>query len=157
VSREIGAVSAEALASIRLGEATRARGELSEGDALLTDGVVISAWSPISVHLQPLAYAALLRATDDADLGLERLDDAEAQLRGEGMCMYCGMAFRVAGAIAAARASQAERAAALLSAAEGAVVLWRAGPWLDAAREAFLALGRQLDADRVAARLAGLG
>ena len=62
ISRDIGAVSAEALAGLRLGEAARARGERAEGDRLLADALVISRWSPLSGHLLPLGYAALLRA-----------------------------------------------------------------------------------------------
>jgi hypothetical protein len=181
VSRDIGAVSAEALASVRLGEAVRAVGDLDQGNALLADGVAISAWSPISGHLQPLAYAALLRATDDAELGRGRLDEAETEMRGNRVCAYCGMAFRVSGAISAARAGQPERAAAFLTAAERGARLWHPGPWpaaleevrgelalargddaparahLGGALAGFLNDGRQLDADRVATRLAGLG
>lgn len=181
LSREISAVSAEALASLRLGEAVRARGELKEGDTLLADALVAARWSPLSGHLQPLAYAALLRASDDAELGRLRLDDAEAHLRGEDLpCAFCGMAFRVAAAIAAARATQPDRAATLLSAAEATAPLWQSGPWpaaLDEARgelawargehaealvrlrassDAFAGHGRQLDAIRVEARMASL-
>ena len=113
VSREISAVSAEALATLRLGESAHARGSHGEGDALLTEAVVMCGWSPLSGHLQPLAYAAVLRETVDDELGGERLEDAEAQLRGEILCAYCGMAFRVAAATAAARAAQPERAASV--------------------------------------------
>lgn len=180
VSREISAVSAEALASIRLGEAARARGERTEGDAMLADALIISRWSPLSGHLQPLGYAALLRATDDSELCADRLDDAEAHLRSELVCAYCGHAFRVAAAIAAARSGQPDRAEAALSAAEATAALWQGGPWpaaleqargelanargnrsealerLRAARDGFVALGWRLDADRAAARLAAL-
>lgn len=181
VSREIGAVSAEALAGVRLGEAARARGELAEGDALLADGLVISRWSPLSGHLQPLAYAALLRGTERAELCRDRLDDAEAHLRSEDLvCAYCGHAFRVAAAVAAARAGLPDRAATALSAAESTAALWTGGPWpaaleeargelagargqtaealehLRAASETFAQQGWRLDAERVRARLAAL-
>jgi DNA-binding SARP family transcriptional activator len=182
VSREIGAVSAEALACLRLGEAARARGAVGEGDALLADAIVISRWSPLSSHLQPLAYAALLRASDRPEVSGERLDEAEAQIRGEELvCAYCGMAFRVAAAIAAARAGEPDRAAALLAAAETTAALWRRGPWpaaleearaelalargegaeararLGIAREAFAREERWLDESRVDERIAALG
>jgi hypothetical protein len=49
VSREISAVSAEALASVRLGEAVRARGPPDEGDAMLADALVLSRWSPLGL------------------------------------------------------------------------------------------------------------
>ncbi|MDQ3676269.1 MAG: hypothetical protein M3401_05605 [Actinomycetota bacterium] len=98
---------------MRLGEVAYARGEPALGDALLADALVISRWSPLSGHLQPLTYAALLRATDGPGLGRQRLEDAEAHLRGEELvCAYCAMAFRVAAAIAAARAAMPDRAAA---------------------------------------------
>ncbi len=110
LSREISAVSAEALASLRLGEAARARGDLAEGDQLLADALVISRWSPLSGHLLPLGYAALLRASDDPALGAQRLEDAGAYLREQPLvCAYCGTAFRVAAAIAAARAERSRR------------------------------------------------
>jgi hypothetical protein len=74
---------------------------------------VLARWSPISGHLLPLGYAALLRASEDPELGLQRLDDAAAYLREQALvCAYCGMAFRVAAAIAAARAHRLEQAAA---------------------------------------------
>jgi hypothetical protein len=90
------------------------------------------------------------------------------------------MAFRVSGAIAAARAGQSKRAAALLAAAERGARLWHPGPWpaaleevrgelalahgdggqarahLDSARAGFLADGRNLDANRVATGLSRL-
>jgi DNA-binding SARP family transcriptional activator len=180
VSREISAVSAEALASVRLGEAARARGEIAKGDAMLADALVISRWSPLSGHLQPLGYAALLRATDHPELCGERLDDAEAHLRGDLVCAYCGHAFRVAAAIAAARSGQPDRAEAALSAAEATAALWQGGPWpsaleqargelanargnrtealehLRAAKDGFADVGWRLDADRADARLAAL-
>jgi DNA-binding SARP family transcriptional activator len=181
VSREIGAVTAEGLASVRLGEAMRARGNVQEGNALIADGVLISAWSPMVGHIQPLAHAALLRATDEAALARERLEDAEAALRGTLVCAYCGTAFQVAAAIAAARATNAEAAAVYLAAAERGATMRSGGPWpaaldeargelalargapdeaharLNAARAVYLASGRQFDADRVVARIASLG
>jgi DNA-binding SARP family transcriptional activator len=181
LSREIGAVSAEALAVLRLGETARARGQLAEGDALLADALVISRWSPMSGHLLPLGYAALLRATDDPQLGLLRLDDAGAYLREQPLvCAYCGTVFRVAAAVAAARGKLVDQAAAFLARAEALAGMWRGGPWpasLDEARgeiayasgdlfgaraqlrasaDAFTQDGRRLDADRVEARLNNL-
>ena len=181
LSREIGAVSAEALASLRLGEAAHARGEIAEGDRLLADALVISRWSPLSGHLLPLGYAALLRASDDPALAGQRLDDAGAFLREQPLvCAYCGMAFRVAAAITAARAEQVEAAARFLMQAEMTAGLWRGGPWpaaideargelalasgdpaealerLRAAESAFARHGRRLDAGRIGSRLSGL-
>ncbi len=181
LSREIGAVSAEAFASLRLGEAARARGEIATGDTLLADALVISRWSPLSGHLLPLGYATLLRSSDDPQLGLRHLEDAEAYLRTQPLvCAYCSMAFRVAAAGTAARGEQLDRAGMYLGAAEATAGLWRGGgPWpaaideargeiawasgnraegsarLHAAGEAFARDGRMLDAGRVHARLAG--
>jgi DNA-binding SARP family transcriptional activator len=182
LSREIGSYSAEALATLRLGEAAHAGGEAAEGDALLADAIVLSRWSPMSGHLLPLGYAALLRATSEPELAGRRLDDADAYLRSEEIvCAYCGMAYRVAATIAAARAGRLELAAMLLAGAEATSALWSGGPWpasLDeargelalasgerseaeerfrAARDAFLVDGRRFEADRVGARLAELG
>jgi hypothetical protein len=182
LSKEIGAITAEALASLRLGEAVRARGEPSEGDELLSDALVISRWSPMSGHLVPLGYAALLRGSDDPKLSAQRLEDAKAYLRSEDLvCAYCGLAFRVAAAIASARAGEEEEAATFLSQAEATVQLWHGGPWpaaldearaelalvsseneraralLHSAREAFISEGRRLDAQRVEMRLSALG
>ena len=181
ISRDIGAVSAEALAGVRLGEAARARGDHAEGDRLLADALVISRWSPLSGHLLPLGYAALLRGSDDPALGGRRLEDAGAFLREQPLvCAYCGMAFRVAAAITAARAEQLEVAGTFLMQAEMTSGLWRGGPWpaaidevrgelawasgdraeaqerLRTAGDGFAQQGRRLDADRVAARLAEL-
>jgi DNA-binding SARP family transcriptional activator len=137
LSREISAVSAEALASLRLAEAAHARGEAAEAEAIFADALAISRWSPLNGHLLPLGYAALLRATDDADLGRQRLDDACAYLReAELVCAYCGMSFRVAATITAARAGQPDAAAAYLAAAEATAGLWHGGPWPAALEEA---------------------
>jgi hypothetical protein len=94
--------------------------------------------------------------------------------------VYCGLAFRIAAAIASARAGEQEAAAVFLSEAEGTVKLWRGGPWpaaldearaelalasgenerasalLHSAREAFTSEGRRLDAQRVDIRLGAL-
>jgi DNA-binding SARP family transcriptional activator len=181
LSREIGAYSAEALATVRLAEAAHAGGKSADGEALLADGLVLARWSPMSGHLLPLGYAALLRATCDSELAGRRLDDAGAYLRNEELvCAYCGMAYRVAATIAAARAGRHEQAAMLLAEAEATSALWHGGPWpaaldeargelalasgerplaeerLRAARETFLADGRRFDANRVDARLSAL-
>jgi DNA-binding SARP family transcriptional activator len=180
VSRAISAVSAEALASVRLGEVMRARGGLAEGDELFADALVLARWSPLSGHLRPLGYAALLRATDDRELCGQRLDDAEAELRDDLVCAYCGHAFRVVAVIAAARSGQSARAEATLSAAEATAALWRGGPWpaaleqargelaeargnreealqrLRAARNGFVDVGWRLEAHRAEARLSAL-
>src|SRR4029078_3701038 len=65
--RERGAVSTEARASVRLGEALRARGETADGDALLADALVLARWSPISGHLLPLGYVAVVPASQDTE------------------------------------------------------------------------------------------
>jgi ATP/maltotriose-dependent transcriptional regulator MalT len=181
LSREISAYSAEALATMRLAEASHALGKRSQGDALFADALVISRWTPMSSHLLPLAYAALLRATDDPELGGRYVEDGTAYLREQDIvCAYCGMAFRVAATVAAARAGRVEQASMSLAGAEATSGLWRAGPWpaaldeargelalasgravegrekLVAARDAFADEGRIIDANRVERRLAGV-
>ena len=149
----------------------------------LARGAARRCWSPLSNHLQPLAYATVLRASDDAERGRERLDEAEAHLRGDIVCAYCGNGCRWVPRgrrDAAARVAQPDRAAAFLVAAEHTAALWRGGRWpaaLDEARaklahargdpaqagahlrpanDAFARGGRRLGADRVEARLAAL-
>lgn len=181
LSREIGAVSSEALAGVRLGEVTCARGDTAGGEAFFAEALVISRWSPMSAHLLPLGYAALLQASNDAELGLERLDDAEAYLRDqEFACGSCSVVFRLSASIVAARGGRLEQAAHLLSSAEAGAALWRGGPWpaafdeaqgelawasgdpsaaearLRAAEGGFVREGRSLDAGRVQGRLASL-
>jgi hypothetical protein len=158
LSRELGAVSAEALASVRLGEALRAGGKLSEGDEVLSEGVVMSHWSPLIGHLQPLAYAAQLKASGP-EVARERLDAAEIHVRGEDlMCAFCGMSFRIAATIAAARAEVPERADPYLAGAEATIGLYQAGPWPAALEEARgeLALARG-DRAEAQARFASAG
>ncbi len=181
VSREIGAIASESLASLRLGEAARARGDNAEADGLLADALVLSRWSPLIRHLQPLTYAALMLPPNDPDLGRRWFEEAEAALRQEEHpCVYCGVTFDLAAAIATARSRQPERAAELVAATEEAVGLWPDGAWhasfeeargelalaqgkteeasalLRSAREGFAERGRRLDAKRVEARVAGL-
>jgi tetratricopeptide (TPR) repeat protein len=181
VSREIGALTSEALASLRLGETARARGEEARAEALLADALALSRWSPLVRHLQPLTYSALVVPPADPRLGARWLEQAEAELAEvENPCVYCGVAFSLAAAIAAARAGRPEPAAAYVAAAEADVGHWPDGAWhagleeargelalargegeaarglLRAAREDFAARGRLVAADRVAARLAEL-
>ncbi|HVY96751.1 MAG TPA: hypothetical protein VHA54_07310 [Solirubrobacterales bacterium] len=181
VSREIGSITSEALASLRLGEAARARGESQRADALLADALVLSRWSPLVRHLQPLTYSALVLPPDDPDLGLRWLEEAETELSGvDNPCVYCGVTFGLAAATAAARAGRPEAAAERVAAAEKDVGLWPDGGWhaslaeaqgelalsrgetdeaaafLRNARAAFTESGHLLGADRVAARLAQL-
>ncbi len=180
LSREIGATCSEALATVRLGETAWVNGSVPQGEQLLADALVMARWSPLSGHLLPIAHTAALREAGDPRRGRERLEDAEADLRGQIACRACGMGFRVAGAVAAARADEPDRAAAMLAAAEANAVLWRDGPWpaaleeargelarargdtgeaqqrLQAARDGFATNERPLDVRRVEATLAAL-
>lgn len=180
VSREIGATCSEVLATVRLGETAFVAGSVGDGDTLLADALVMARWSPLSGHLLPIAHTAVLLNTDGPQRGLARLEDAEADLRGQQVCPSCGTGFRVAGAVAAAQAEQPDRAAALLAAAESSAGLWRDGPWpvaleearaelahargdrdqaherLRVARDGFVTHRRPTDASRVEARLAQL-
>jgi len=180
VSREIGATCSETLATVRLSETAWADGDHVEGDRLLADALTMARWSPLIGHLLPIAHtAALQRAGDPADRR-ERLEDAEADLRGQLACRACGMGFHVAGAIVAARAAEPERAAGMLAVAEASSALWRDGPWpaaldevrgelarargdrseaqerFQAARAGFAANTRPRDVSRVEAALASL-
>jgi DNA-binding SARP family transcriptional activator len=156
VSREIGALSSEALASLRLGEAARATGEEARAGSLLADALVLSRWSPLIRHLQPLTYAALVLPPGDPELGRRWLEDAEAELEGmDHPCVYCDLVFDLAAAIAAARAGRPDRAAKLIAKSEEAAGLWPEGAWSDSIEEARaeLALARDEDSDRALALL----
>ncbi|HVO54611.1 MAG TPA: BTAD domain-containing putative transcriptional regulator [Solirubrobacterales bacterium] len=180
-SREIGAITSEALASLRLGETERARGKEARAEALLADALALSRWSPLSRHLQPLSYAALVVPPSQPQLGCRWLEQAEPELAEiERPCVFCGVSFDLAAAIAAARAGEPARAGERVAAAEEAVGLWPEDAWrpsleeargetalargdaeearqlLAAAAEGFAGHGRRLDADRAAARLAEL-
>lgn len=181
VSREIGALAAESLASVRLGEAMRALGDVEQGDALIADGVLIAAWSPMAGHVQPLAHAAQLHTTDDPETARTRLADANAALAGKLMCAFCGTTFQVAASIAGARGGQLEVAEKQLAVAEGRAARRRGHFWpaaldeargelalaradrgealvrLRAAQAAYAKQGRQYEAGRVAERLATIG
>jgi DNA-binding SARP family transcriptional activator len=181
-SREIGALTGEALAGLRLGEAARAKGEEERAEAMLADALALSRWSPLVRHLQPLTYSALVLPPGDPQLGARWLEQAEEELAGvENPCAYCGVTFNLAATIATARVGEAEPAASRLAAAEAGVGLWPDGAWhasleeargevalarseddaalalLRSAEEDFARRGRRLAAERVSARLAGLG
>ncbi|HET7444588.1 MAG TPA: hypothetical protein VFJ57_08020 [Solirubrobacterales bacterium] len=181
LSREIGAITSEALASLRLGETARARGEEARAEALLGDALALSRWSPLSRHLQPLSYAALVVPPGDPELGCRWLEQAEPELAEiERPCVYCNVVFDLAAAVAAARAGKPERAGQWVTAAEKSVGLWPQDAWrpsmdeargeialvrgdaaqarelIAAAADGFTENGRELDAERVAARLTEL-
>lgn len=181
VSREIGSLTSEAMASLRLGETARARGEETRAATLLADALALSRWSPLMRHLLPLAYAALVLPPRAPDIGFSWLVEAESELAEiDHRCVYCEVNFSLAAAIATARAGRPEPAGERVAAAERDVGLWPDGGWqaslgeahgeialargereraaelLRAAHESFAGSGRQLDAGRVAARLAEL-
>jgi DNA-binding SARP family transcriptional activator len=180
LSRDIGANCSETLATVRLSETAFATRDVAKSHQLLKDALVMARWSPLSGHLLPIAHASALRQAADAETGIERLEDAEADLRGEQTCRACGMGLYVAGAIAAARGGEPDRAATLLTAAEARAGMWRDGPWpaaleevrgeianargestaarerLRAARDGFLNHARPCEVSRVEARLSAL-
>ena len=181
LSREIGAITNEAMASLRLGEAARARGEEAQAEALLADALALSRWSPLSRHLQPLSYAALVVPPGDPGLGCRWLEQAEPELAEiENPCVFCSVSFNLAAAVAAARAGEPERAGERVAAAEESIGLWPQDSWRPSLEEArgeialargdgepareliaaaaadFTDNGRVLDAKRLAARLSEL-
>lgn len=178
----IDAVAGEALSLLGRAQVAIRRGRPNHARPFLTDALLMARESEVGHHTLDRIYGAMVEAADDvAGRGIEVVGEAESAIRGPAeTCPTCRIAFIVPATIAAARASDLERAHRYAGDCERALEIvalppaWHAAVdeargWLARARgqpgdarerfrqaaEGFRAWGQPLDARRCAELAAG--
>jgi tetratricopeptide (TPR) repeat protein len=147
---QAAAPSGRAFAIVRLAESAIALGKWSEAARLLTEARDLAERSELAPHLVVRVFAASLAAAARPDRQRVVLEEAERRLRPAEVCGPCSIRFRVAAAIAYARAGELVKAHRCLADAESLVGMWQGGPWRAATWEA-RAFVRGAEGDRVQA------
>jgi tetratricopeptide (TPR) repeat protein len=136
LSREVGAVAAESLARMRLGEALLHLGDRAGARAQLEEALELAHISPLPRHLLFLVYAVLLQIPDEGAEALALIERAETLFEPQWVCQFCPTGYHMAAATACARSGQLERAREFLERAEHGARRWLGGPWPAAVAEA---------------------
>ena len=132
----VGAASGLAFVLLRLAETAITRHERAEANELLARARSLAEQSELAPHLVIRVYAGRIAAADDQARQLQALEEAERELRPGDICGPCSIGFRVAAAIACARAGELVKARRCLADAENLAGMWQGGPWRAATWEA---------------------
>jgi tetratricopeptide (TPR) repeat protein len=167
-----GATSGQALAMHRLADTAVAAGRRSHAIELLQHSLRVAERCWLEPHAVVRIHGTLVTATTNPHAATRRVEDADRRLERRSVCAPCSMGFRVAAAIAYARAGRLDQARRRIQAAEPIAGMWPAGAWHAALWEArgvlrqaegdtrraaalyneaadqFAELGRPLDRDR---------
>lgn len=131
-----GAASGRTLALARLGEAAVARGRRSRARRLLSEALALARTSTLPDHLVIRVHGGRVEAAPDPGRAVTVAREAEADLAGTQVCDPCSIGFRVASAVAAARAGDLAEARRRLEQVERVAGMWQGGPWVAAVWEA---------------------
>ena len=74
-------------------------------------------------------HGTLIAATANPHAATRRVEDADRKLDGHNVCPPCSMGFRLAAAVACARAGHRDQARRRLQAAERIAGMWPGGAW----------------------------
>jgi DNA-binding SARP family transcriptional activator len=133
---KLGAVAGRALSLERLAEAALLARRRARAKRLLADAHGLAVGSSLESHLLVRILGSKIRAAADSDASLEAVRAAEGELAGRQVCEPCSMDFRIAAAVASARASRLDDARRFLEQAERVAGMWGRGPWLASVWEA---------------------
>ena len=136
LSRDVGAVGAEGLARMRLGEAMFHLGDRAGARAQLDQALELAHVSTVSQHLLFMVYAVLLHVPEDPEEALALIDQAETLFDPRWVCQFCPTGYHVAAAMVCARAGELERSVAFIERADAGARGWLGGPWPAAVAEA---------------------
>ena len=136
LSREVGAVSGESLARLRLGEALLHLGDRAGARAQLEEALELAQMSPLANHQLFLVYGVLLQVPGEPAEGLALIERAETLFDPRWLCRFCPTRYHVAAATVCARGGRLERASEFLERAEQGATHWPGGPWPAALAEA---------------------
>jgi DNA-binding SARP family transcriptional activator len=149
---QAGATSGQALAMHRLAEVAVASGRQSDAVRMLQQSLRMAERCWLEPHALVRVHGAFVIATANPHAATRRVEDADRALERRNVCPPCSMGFRVAAAIAYARAGRLDQARRRLQAAERIVGMWPSGGWHAAIWEARGVLRQaEGDASRAAA------
>ena len=181
---QAGATSGQALAMHRLADVALAAARRTQAIGLLQHSLRVAEQCWLEPHAVVRIQGTLVAATANPHAATRRVEDTDRTLERRNVCSPCSMGFRVAAAIAYARAGRLDQARRRLQAAEPIAGMWPGGAWHAALWEArgvlrqaegdttraaalyneaadqFAELGRPLDRDRcraAAQQTAGTG
>ena len=181
--QQVGATSGQVLAMHRLAEVAVASARWKQAIWLLQQNLRAAEECWLEPHATVRILGTFVAATANPHAATRRVEGADRTLDRRNVCSPCSMGFRVAAAIAYARAGRLAQARRRLQAAERIAGIWPGGAWHAATWEArgalrlaegdikraaalyheaadeFAELGRPLDRDRcrAAARQAAAG
>ena len=131
-----GAASGRVLAMHRLAEAAVASGRSKQASWLLQRGLSMAGQCWLEPHAVVRIHGTLVATTTNPHAATRRVEHADRVLDSRDVCSLCSAGFRVAAAIAYARAGRLDQARRRLQAAERVAGLWPGGAWHAAAWEA---------------------
>ncbi len=129
------APSGQVIALQRLAESAVAKGQRWRAGRLLQRGLRLAEASPLAPHLVVRMHGGLVEAARDA-VAIDAVKRGDSALAGRVVCPPCSMGFRIAAAIALARAGRVDHAQKRLDEAERLAGMWPGGPWHAAVWEA---------------------
>jgi DNA-binding SARP family transcriptional activator len=169
---QAGATSGQVLAMHRLAEAAVASAQRKQATWLLQRSLRMAEQCWLESHATVRIQGTLIATTANPHAATRQAEDADRLLGRRNVCPPCSMGFRVAAAIACARAGRLDQARHRLEAAERIAGMWPGGAWHAAiwevrgelrqaegdsiraaalyseAADQFAELGRPLDRDR---------
>ena len=133
---QTGATSGHALAMHRLAEAAAGAGQRTQAIWLLQHSLRVAEHCWLEPHAVVRIHGTFIAATANPHAAVRRLEDADRRLERRNVCPPCSMGFRVAAAIAYARAGRLDQARRRVQAAEPIAAMWPGGAWHAALWEA---------------------
>lgn len=131
-----GATSGQAMAMHRLAEVAVASARPSQASWLLRQSLRLAERCWLEPHAVVRIHGTLVAATSNPHAAIRRVEHADLVLERRNVCPSCSMGFRVAAAIANARAGRLDQARRRLQAAERIAGMWPGGAWHAALWEA---------------------
>jgi len=141
-----GATSGQVLAMHRLAEAAVASARRAQASWLLQRSLRLAENCWLEPHALVRVHGMLVAAAVNPHAATRRVEDADRRLYRRNVCSPCSLGFRVAAAIAYARAGRLDQARRRLQGAERITGMWPGGAWHAAIWEAHGAL-RQAEGD----------
>jgi DNA-binding SARP family transcriptional activator len=134
--KQAGAVSGQVLAMHRLAETAVAGAQWQRAAWLLQHSLDMAGRCWLEPHAVVRIHGTLVAATTNPHAATRRVEHADDVLGQRSVCPPCSMGFRVASAIAYARAGRLDQARRRLQAAERVAGIWPGGAWHAAVWEA---------------------
>jgi len=141
-----GATSGQAMAMHRIAEVALTRGQRKQAISLLQRSLRVAERCWLEPHAVIRILGTLVAATANPHAAVRRVEDADRMLDRRNVCAPCSIAFRLAAAIAYARAGHLGHARPRLEGAERIAGMWPGGSWQAATWEAHAVL-REVEGD----------